>query len=207
MKSIDAWARVRGQIESSLCDWPGRICSVLFLGGCNFKCPTCHNADMAWAWEGLPRYPRAQVLGDLQRRRKWLDGITITGGEPTCTPELAGLLADLGATGLPIKLDSNGSSPETLRTLLQGGLVHTVAVDIKGPWALYPVLTGQCMSPGEARAALTAVFGISKEFPGRVYFRCTKVPLLTPEDLAVTEAQIPTGETLIFQEFVPPQKG
>lgn len=162
---------------------------------------------MAWRWEALPPLGRAAVLGDIQRRRKWLDGITVTGGEPTETPGLPEMLADLGTTNLPIKLDSNGSRPGILRSLLRDGLVHTVAIDIKGPWALYPMLTGQGLTPQGALAALAAAFELSKEFPGRVYFRCTKVPLLTAEDLAATAAQVPPGETLIFQEVVPPRKG
>lgn len=149
---------------------------------------------------------RDRVLGDLQRRRRWLDGVTVTGGEPTCAPGLLDFLADLQSTDLAVKLDSNGSHPGLLREVLSSGLAHTIAVDIKGPWDMYPALTGQCMTAQEAQDALGAIFGIAMDFPGRVYFRCTKVPALSLEDLATTAAQVPEGETLIFQEFVPPRK-
>jgi pyruvate formate lyase activating enzyme len=200
-----AWARVRGQVASSFCDWPGKVCSVLFLGGCNFKCPTCHNADMAWRWEPLPELGRTNVLLDLKRRQRWLDGVTVTGGEPTCTPGLEDLLRDLHAHGIQVKLDSNGSRPGIIRALLEKGLVASVAIDVKGPWHMYPALTGQCMSPEAAKRNLTAIFDLARIFPERIYFRCTKVPALSEKDLGATMAQMPSNESLIFQEFVQPK--
>lgn len=202
----DAWARVRGIMPTSMCDWPGKISSVLFLGGCNFRCPTCHNADMAWRWEGLPLLGREDVLAGLRRRARWLDGITITGGEPTCTPGLEDVLADVGAVGLPIKLDSNGSNPSLLEKILKTDLAHTLAIDIKGPWRMYPNLTGGSMAAEKAMETLGEVFSLAKAFPGRVYFRCTRVPALTADDLAEVSRQIPPGETIIFQDFVPPKQ-
>ena len=202
-----AWTHVRGLMPTSMCDWPGMISTVVFLGGCNFKCPTCHNADMAWRWKQLPSFDRSLVLAGLRQRSRWIDGITVTGGEPTCTPSLEALLADIGTVGLPIKLDSNGANPKTLRSLLEKGLVHTIAVDIKGPWRLYPELTGGSMAPEKAMESLTSVFAIARDFPGKVYFRCTKVPALTADDLIEVSRQVPTGETLIFQDFIPPKQG
>lgn len=200
-----AWERVRGMVPVSLCDWPGRVSCVLFTGGCNLRCPTCHNASLAWTWKGLPALNRDAVLGDLKRRRRWLDGITLSGGEPTCVDGLEGLLEELATTGLPVKLDSNGSAPEVLERLLKGGLVATLAVDVKGPWAMYPGLTGHCLTAQAARAALEAVFDLARHNPGRVYFRCTKVPALSAADLDETRAQVPGDLPLNFQEFVPPR--
>ena len=203
--TIPCWERVRGMIPVSLCDWPGKITCVLFAGGCNFHCPTCHNASLAWNWKKLPSLNREVVLADLRRRKRWLDGITLSGGEPTCMTGLDELLADLASTGLPVKLDSNGSAPHVLERLLAAGLVQAVAVDVKGPWSLYPELTGQGMDADTARTALTGIFALAREYPGQVYFRCTKVPRLSAQDLEATRSQMPEGVLLHFQDFVEPR--
>lgn len=200
------WDRVRGMEPVSLCDWPGKVSCVLFTGGCNLRCPTCHNASLAWTWEELPPLDRDAVLADLRRRVRWLDGITLSGGEPTCVPGLEGLLEDLASTGLPVKLDSNGSAPDVLERLLRDGLVQTLAVDVKGPWRMYPGLTGSGMTADGARESLMRVFDLAQSYPGRVYFRCTKVPALSCADLQETRAQVPPGLPLNLQEFVPPRR-
>jgi pyruvate formate lyase activating enzyme len=199
------WERVRGMVPVSLCDWPGKITCVLFTGGCNLRCPTCHNASLAWKWQMLRSLDRKTVLDDLCRRKRWLDGITLSGGEPTCVAGVDELLRDLAMTGLPVKLDSNGSAPDVLARVLAAGLVQVVAVDVKGPWSMYPELTGQTLAADVARDALQEVFVLARKYPGRVYFRCTKVPSLTRDDLDATRAQVPDGLSLHFQEFVPPR--
>lgn len=205
--TIPCWERVRGMEPVSLCDWPGKITCVLFAGGCNFNCPTCHNASLAWRWKTLPSLDREIVLADLRRRKRWLDGITLSGGEPTCVPDLYELLEDIASTGLPVKLDSNGSAPHVLGRVLAAGLVQAVAVDVKGPWSLYPELTGQGMDSCAAQKALTEIFALARAYPGQVYFRCTKVPRLTAQDLESTRAQVPEDLPFRFQEFVEPKNG
>lgn len=200
------WGRVRGMVPVSLCDWPGKVSCVLFAAGCNFHCPTCHNATLAWDWHPLPPVERTSTLDALRRRARWLDGITVSGGEPTCVPGIDELVGELAEIGLPIKVDSNGSSPHVLERLLHSNLAQTVAVDVKGPWSLYPALTGQTMSAHAAQGCLEQVFDLAREFSARVYFRCTKVPRLTEEDLAVTRAQVPDDLPLVFQNFVPPRR-
>jgi len=199
-----AWERVRGIVPVSLCDWPGKIVCVLFAGGCNLRCPTCHNPTLAWNWQMLPTLGRDGVLTDLRRRRRWLDGLTLSGGEPTALEGLEELLNDLAAAGLPIKLDTNGSAPAVLERLLRAGLVQTLAVDVKGPWEPYPDLTGQAMAAIDALRRLEQVFELAREFPDRIYFRCTKVPRLSEADLVRTRSQVPSDLPLVFQEFVPP---
>ena len=88
--------------------------------------------------------------------------------------------------------------------MLAAGLVQAVAVDVKCPWSLYTELTGQGMEPGAAQEALSEIFGLALAYPGQVYFRCTKVPRLTAEDLETIRAQVPMDLPLRFQEFVEP---
>ena len=203
MVTLSAWDRVRGSVPVSLCDWPGRVCSVVFVGGCTLRCPTCHNGALAWHWRDLPRVERDVWMADLSRRRKWLDGVVLSGGEPTCSPQLPVLLDDLRTLGLPIKLDSNGTKPEMLVNLLSAGLIDAVAVDVKGPWRLYPQLTGGAWSADAARVSLEVLFALARDYPGQVAFRCTKVPLLTGADLEETRAHVPNDLELRWQDFVP----
>lgn len=203
--TASVWERVRGMVPVSMCDWPGRVSCVLFTSGCNLRCPTCHNGDLAWRWQHLPALDRETVLPDLVRRRRWLDGITLSGGEPTILPDLFALLADLATTGLPVKLDSNGSAPDILARALAENLVHSVAVDVKGPWDRYPDLTGRSMTAEAARGSLEQVFRLARTYPGRLYFRCTRVPMLSAQDLETTRTQVPPDLPLIWQDYVAPK--
>ncbi len=205
LEDTHPWDRVRGIIPTSFCDWPGHISCVLFVGGCNFLCPTCHNSGLAWDWKSMPSLDKKATLADLRGRKRWLDGITVSGGEPTSTPGLLSILEDLATVGLPIKLDSNGSAPLILEHLLRHSLIQALAIDVKGPWEMYPELTGGTMSAGGARRSLERVFALATTYPGQIYFRCTKVPGLTEFDLEVVRTQVPSGLELIFQDFIEPE--
>lgn len=205
MGQASCWSDVKGFTPLSLCDWPGRSCAVLFLGGCNLLCPTCHNPELAHRSHLLPAVDRVRVLGALLGRRQWLDGVTLSGGEPTDREGLAELLAELRATRLPLKLDTNGLYPEVLRQCLTLGLVDEIHVDIKGPVHLYPLLVGMPLEVEELRARLTAVFDLAREFPGRFAFRTTMVPALTPEHLEDVRRLVPAGCSHRLQPYVPPR--
>jgi len=111
----DSRNHLRGLTPLSLCDWPGHPCCVVFLGGCNLRCPTCHNGGMAWDMEAQPLVPQASLRAFLAKRKRWLSGITVTGGEPTTVPGVGAILHELSASGLPIKFDTNGMLPEASR--------------------------------------------------------------------------------------------
>ncbi len=132
--------------------------------------------------------------------------MVVSGGEPTCVPGIDILLRELSALGLSIKLDTNGLHPETVRELLEQDLVQAVAVDVKGPWAKYPRLTGDRCSPARAQRALESIFGLAQKAPELFFFRCTAVPELSPEDLEETKRLVPSGSTLSIQTYIPPEK-
>ena len=119
----------------TLLDFPGRVACTVFLGGCNFRCPFCHNSELL---DGKcePVMEKEELLQFLQKRKGILDGVCITGGEPTLQPDLADMLREIKALGYPVKLDTNGYRPEVLESLVNAGLVDYVAMDIKnGPEA------------------------------------------------------------------------
>ena len=121
-----------GLQKNSFIDFPGKISCVLFTTGCNFICPYCHNADLARG-EYPARFELAQVIDFLKSRRGMLEGVAITGGEPTLDGEIVDLCQAVKSLGYPVKLDTNGSRPAVLRGLLEQRLVDFVAMDIKAP--------------------------------------------------------------------------
>jgi len=197
-----AWTALRGIERFSLCDWPGRACAVLFFGGCNLRCPHCHNAGIAWSPERHPELFTPDVKNLLAARAKWLDGIVVSGGEPTLVPELADFLAQIRGYGLPVKLDTNGSRPAVVAGLLALGLIDAVSVDVKAPFAKYSAATGERLSPVEAKACLTAMFGLAAAHPGRFMFRTTVTPGVSPRDLDAIRALLPENHTLTEQPYV-----
>jgi pyruvate formate lyase activating enzyme len=129
---------LKGFLDVSFVDWPGKVAAVVFLPGCNFRCPYCHNRDLVLAPEALACVPVEGVLARLEELGGWVDGVCVTGGEPTLHPGLPALLALFRRRGLAVKLDTNGSRPETLAGLLAAGLVDAVALDLKAPLEAIP---------------------------------------------------------------------
>lgn len=129
---------IHGFLKTTLLDYPGRVACTVFSGGCNFRCPYCHNGDLVLAPKSLPLIPKEEVLSHLRKRQGVLDGVCITGGEPTLQPDLETFLGEIKDLGYQIKLDTNGSRPEVLKSLLKKGLVDYVAMDIKHAPKRYP---------------------------------------------------------------------
>ena len=121
---------IQGLQKLTLLDWPGRVACTIFLGGCDFRCPFCHNRDLVTV--PLPAaMDSGELLAFLAKRKGLLDGVCVTGGEPLLRPGLEGLLEEIKALGFPIKLDTNGSHPQLLARLWSLGLVDYAAMDIK----------------------------------------------------------------------------
>jgi pyruvate formate lyase activating enzyme len=206
MDESAAWRHLRGITPLSLCDWPGRPCSVVFLGGCNLRCPTCHNAALAWDMESLPVVPRERFRVFLAGRARWLSGVTVSGGEPTSVPGVGEILHDIALSGLPIKLDTNGMRPDVVELMLAEGLVHTFAVDVKGPLAKYPALTGGAVTEADARRNLSRIFALAEARPEAFFFRITQVPALDHADIAAVRQLLPAGFALTTQKYQPPRR-
>lgn len=121
---------IQGLQKMTLLDWPGRVACTVFLGGCDLRCPYCHNAELL---EGpFPEtVTQDELLAFLSRRRGLLDGVCVTGGEPLLRPDLPELLAAIRAAGFPVKLDTNGTHPDRLREVIEAGLADYVAMDLK----------------------------------------------------------------------------
>jgi pyruvate formate lyase activating enzyme len=135
--------RISGLQKLTLLDYPGHVACTVFTGGCNFRCPFCHNAPLV-----LPERLQGDengaetVLAFLKKRQGILDGVAVTGGEPLLHKDIDGFLRQVKDLGYAVKLDTNGSFPERLRALVEAGLVDRVAVDIKNSPALYAKTVG-----------------------------------------------------------------
>jgi pyruvate formate lyase activating enzyme len=196
---IPEFPLIGGYLPTSFLDWEGRVAAVVFLLGCNFRCPFCHNAPLATGLaEGIDPKP---VLSDILRRECFLDGVVVSGGEPTLYARLAEMLYWFrNVAKLPVKLDTNGSHPEVLEVLLEDRLIDAVAMDIKAPWEKYAELAGVPVDTGRVRASLDLLK--SRGVP--LELRTTYVPgLLSIEDLHWIRSQLDGDPRWIVQLFQP----
>lgn len=196
-KNIDFAAG--GYLPASFLDWEAHISAVIFCLGCNFRCPWCHNGELALG-RGEP-LGLAQILADIKRRAAFLDGVVISGGEPSLQPGLAALARAVKEMGLAVKLDTNGSRPDVIETLLRDGLVDHVAMDVKAPLvaAAYRRLTGVAADVEKIRSSMELIKSRAPSYE----FRTTYVPALhSREDLLALREAL-RGEPWRVQCFKP----
>lgn len=185
----------------SLSDYPGMTAAIVFTQGCNFKCPFCHNGSLIPpGGEGKESFSEAAILRQLRERRTLLDGVVVTGGEPTIQPDLPQFLRALREMGYAVKLDSNGSRPKVLRRLIADELVDYIAMDIKAPLQRYDRLTGVSTPVRAVKASIDLIARSGKPHE----FRTTVVkPLLSEDDIAAIRDMLPAGSPYTLQDFNP----
>ena len=193
--------RIGGYQPCSLCDYDGYIAAVVFTQGCNYRCPYCHNGSLlALTVPSEQLIPVANVLTHLKQRSGQIDAVVISGGEPTLQQDLPDFLRTLKDMGLMIKVDTNGSRPHVLSSLLSMGVVDYVAMDIKAPWSSYHHVAGLPISIVRTQQSIEVIrkSGIPHEF------RTTLVPgLLTEEDISAIQSIVPKGSLYRTQPFRP----
>ena len=132
---------IQGLQKMTLLDWPGKVACTVFLGGCDFRCPFCHNSELLSGPMPI-LMDQEGLLEFLRKRQGLLDGVCVTGGEPLLRPGLPGLLDGIKNLGFPVKLDTNGNHPDRLVRLWEQGLVDYVAMDVKNSPERYPETVG-----------------------------------------------------------------
>lgn len=195
--------KIGGFQALTLSDYPGHIASVVFTQGCNFRCPFCHNGTLL----PLDR-PAAElmeedrVLGALENRAGFLDGVVISGGEPTIQKDLVAFIQRIREMRLKVKFDTNGSHPAVLRALVADQMLDCVAMDIKAPFDKYPRLTGVEASGESVQQSLCLL--LEGETPCE--FRTTFVPsLLSEQDIDEIRSYLPDQARYTVQAFVADQ--
>jgi pyruvate formate lyase activating enzyme len=134
--------QINGYNKLTLLDYPGHLAATIFLGGCNMRCPFCHNASLVTKVSTQPVIPTGEVLASLSKRINILEGVCITGGEPTLYPDLPDLIKEIKAMGFKVKLDTNGTNPSMLKYLTDNGLIDFVSMDIKNARDKYRMTSG-----------------------------------------------------------------
>ena len=193
---------IKGFLETSFLDWPGKLCSVVFLPRCNFRCPYCHNHPLVFHPEQYATIPLENILARLLSFRNWIDGVCFTGGEPTLHARLPLLLQEVKQKKFLVKLDTNGSNPQMLKNLIEGEEVDFVSMDVKAPLDpfRYSHSTGL---PINLKPILESI-EILKRGNVEYQFRMTVVPgLHREEDIKTLGDQLRVGRRFILQNFNP----
>ena len=188
-----------GLQKLTLLDFPGKTACTVFTGGCNLRCPFCHNRDLVLHAAALPVIPEEEIFALLEKRKRTLEGVCITGGEPCLMPDLADFCRRIKALGFAVKLDTNGFFPDRLRSLVEEGCLDYVAMDIKNQPTKYPETVGlPTLDPAPALASIEFL----KASPLPHEFRTTLCrPLHTPEDPVAVAELLGTNEKYFLQGF------
>jgi len=206
---------VKGFQKVSLIDYPGKVAAVVFVGGCNFRCPYCYNRDLVLCPERLPTIPEEEVLAYLEKRKGLVEGVVITGGEPTLQKDLLEFVDRFLRPQFFVKLDTNGANTSALCSAVVNGLVDYVALDIKAPLderyemvsrcpAFAKASAGrQCVDVSKIRESIGALLDSGVDFE----LRTTVVPTLHSEkdllDLAKQLSEIAPEAKWFLQNFQP----
>ena len=160
--------KIGGIQKNSLIDYPGKLSCVIFLSGCNFNCPYCHNPSLVRGSDECPVSLRGDDLyGFLESRKDFLDGVVISGGEPTLQKNLVKLCEAIKGLGYSIKLDTNGSRPVDLKTLLERGLVDYIAMDIKTDPSRYNPLIAKGCNPEDILSSIETIMENAPDYEFR----------------------------------------
>ncbi|KPV64239.1 MAG: molybdenum cofactor biosynthesis protein A [Candidatus Bathyarchaeota archaeon BA2] len=173
---------IKGVIDLSLVDWDGKVSSVLFLSRCNFRCPFCQNPALVLHPEKEKTIPFEQVENYLKKQRNWIDGVCITGGEPTLHSDLPDLCSKLKEMGFLVKVDTNGTNPTMVKELIEKGLVDYIALDVKAPLTVekYSKVTGINAEKllGKVKETMKILLESNMDYE----FKTTVVPTLHEEE-------------------------
>lgn len=191
--------QIGGIQKSSLIDYPGKVSSVIFCSGCNFDCPYCHNPGLAEGQSSCPNKLDMQAVSDfLDQRRGFLDGVVVSGGEPTLQSDLMDLCRKIKSFGFPVKLDTNGSRPRVLQQLVDANLVDYIAMDLKTD----PVLYGSFIKPHCRPDPIVDSVGLIMASGVDYEFRTTCVkPIVTPQTIENIVQLIAGARRYALQRF------
>lgn len=193
---------IAGYIENSLIEWEGNIVSIIFLPSCNLRCPYCHSPHLVQPSDRLETIPVENILEAIKRNRAWLDGIVISGGEPTLHKNLEELIGALSSLGMKVKLDTNGTNPDVLEDLIRRRLVQCVAMDIKAPLReeRYEEVTGVSYDLSSIRRSIELIMSSGIEYE----FRTTVSPaFLNESDIVEIARTIKGAQRYVLQGFKP----
>lgn len=193
--------RIAGIVKASFIDYPGKLSTVIFTGGCNLQCGYCHNPDIVKNQGG--QIAEEEFLAFLDKRKRFLDAVCISGGEPTIQDGLLPLMRKIRQKDYLIKLDTNGTRPDLLKKMMEEKLVSYVAMDVKGPFHRYgEICSASSKQISDIKESVSllldplVVQGVDYEFRTTV---CRNQ--LSPEDLLLLAKQLSGAKRLYLQPF------
>ncbi len=192
--------KIGGFQKFSLIDFPDRIAAIVFTQGCNFRCPYCHNPELVKPELFFESIPEEDVFEFLAKREDKLDGVTITGGEPTLQPDLLKFMTRLKNMNFEVKLDTNGTNPQVVKQALELKIVDYIAMDIKAPLHKYEQVVLRKIDLEKIKESVSLIVKSNIEYQ----FRTTVVPsMLNQDDLHQISEWMKYTKEHIFQEFRP----
>jgi pyruvate formate lyase activating enzyme len=191
---------VFGGIEKfTLIDYPGKIACMVYTIGCNFRCPYCHNPELIDETTDVHISER-ELYDFLKYRKGMLDGVVITGGEPTMHDDLPRVMREIKDRGFLVKLDSNGTNPVMLRDAIRDKIVDYIAMDIKSPLSKYGATVARPVDADAIRESIDLLMHSPVDYE----FRTTVVKsMLTPEHIEQIGREIQGAKTYVLQKFIP----
>ncbi len=190
---------IKGFQKTTLLDFPGKVACTIFTGGCNFRCPFCHNASLVLQTAMTSNISEDEIFFYLGRRKEILDGVCVTGGEPLLQKDIFIFLEKIKSLGLLVKLDTNGSYPLELQKLIKAGILDYIAMDLKNSRFRYAETCGLTSYPAEIEKSIDII--MNSHIPYE--FRTTVVrEFHTKEDIRDIAKQIAGAEHYFLQKFM-----
>ncbi len=191
---------IKGFNPTSLIDWPGKIAAVIFLPGCNFRCHYCCNPEFLSGFDKIKDIDDDVIFGFLEKKKKWLDGVVMLGGEPTIHKNFWTIIEKIKSLGLKIAVHTNGTNPKCLKELLGKDLVSFFAMDIKAPLDSYKKVVDVEFDSEAIKESVQIIKNSNIDYE----FRTTVVPgLLDKEDIAKISKWLSGSKKYFIQQFKP----
>ena len=185
---------IGGVVKNSFVDYPGKIACTIFTIGCNYNCWYCHNSHLL---SSKDKVDENKVLEFLRERKNWLDGVVVSGGEPTLQPDLEEFIKKIKNMGYPVKLDTNGSNFDVLKRLVDNKLVDYVAMDIKAPFDKYKNITQTDVNIENVKKSIEFLKSGQVDYE----FRTTFSPDLTVDDIENICKEIKGAKNYSIQKY------
>jgi len=191
--------KIGGLQKTSLIEFPGKICAIIFTQGCNFRCPYCHNPELVEPEKFSNLISEEEIFSFLKKRKKYLNAVSITGGEPCLQKDIFEFMDKIKNMGFLIKLETNGSFPEVIKTSIKKSFVDYLSMDIKGPFEKYDKIVRVKIDISKIKESINLIMnsGLNYEFKTTVV-----KSLITKKDFESIGNSIKGAKLYFLQKFV-----
>lgn len=192
--------KIAGLQKLTLIDYPKKVACTIFTLGCNFKCGFCYNPELVLPNNTIKEISEEEIFDFLKKRKKYLDGVCITGGEPTIHKDLPDFIKKIKEMNLLVKLDTNGTNPEIVKKLVDEKLVDYISMDIKTGFSKYSKLTNANVDIGRIEKTIQIIKDSNIDYE----FRTTVIPgFYDEEDIKEIKEKLKGAKKYYLQEFLP----